>query len=177
MKQTLIVNFYGGPGSGKSTMAARVFAELKDLGLNVELATEYAKDLTWQQSFHVLGNQVYIFAKQQHRIWRLDGKVDIILTDAPLLNSLVYGETSQSFKDLVIEEYFKRPTIDIFLKRTKNYNPAGRSQTLDEAKEIDDITVQNVEAVTAFDLTVPGEKDSIDEILTFILSEFKEFSI
>ena len=99
MRKTLIVNFYGGPGSGKSTMAARIFAELKDLGINCEIATEYAKDVTWQKGYHVLGNQLYIFAKQQHRIWRLDGQVDVIVTDAPILNSLVYAsdETSETF--------------------------------------------------------------------------------
>ena len=174
MKKTLIVNFYGGPGSGKSTTAARTFSELKDLGLNVELATEYAKDLTWQQSFHVLSNQIYIFAKQQHRIWRLDGKVDVILTDAPLINSLVYGETSDTFKELVVEEYHKRPTIDVYLKRTKPYNPEGRSQNFDEAIIIDEKTYKIVtEQINGFDLVVPGEKDSSKLILDYILKKLE----
>jgi hypothetical protein len=174
MKKTLIVNFYGGPGSGKSTMAARIFSELKDLGLNVELATEYAKDMTWQQSFHVLGNQMYIFAKQQHRIWRLDGKVDVILTDAPLINSLVYGDTSDTFKSLVIEEYFKRPTVDVYLRRTKPYNPEGRSQNLDEAILIDEKTYNIVnEKINGFDLVVPGEKVSAGTILSYILKRIE----
>ena len=34
---TLVVNLFGGPGSGKSTGAAYVFARLKMLGYNAEL--------------------------------------------------------------------------------------------------------------------------------------------
>lgn len=41
---TLVVNLFGGPGSGKSTGAAYVFARLKMLGYNAELVTEFAKD-------------------------------------------------------------------------------------------------------------------------------------
>lgn len=43
---TLVVNLFGGPGSGKSTGAAYVFARLKMLGYNAELVTEFAKDKT-----------------------------------------------------------------------------------------------------------------------------------
>jgi thymidylate kinase len=177
MKRTLIVNFYGGPGSGKSTTAARIFSELKDRGYNVELATEYAKDMTWQKSNHVLDNQLYVFAKQQHRIWRLDGKVDMILTDAPLLNSLVYGETSQIFKKLVVEEYLKRPTFNIFLRRVKKYNPSGRSQTEEEAREIDQITMNvfsNLEENEGFDMVIDGEKESTSQIIEGIMEKYNE---
>ena len=44
MKETLVVNLYGAPGSGKSTGAAYIFAELKMLGINCELITEFASD-------------------------------------------------------------------------------------------------------------------------------------
>ena len=139
MKKTLVVSLFGGPGTGKSTMTSRIFSELKDLGINCEIASEYAKDVTWQKSFHVLSNQLYIFAKQQHRIWRLDGQVDVIITDSPLLNSVVYGsdKSSDLFKKLVYEEHNKRPKLDIFLKRIKPYNTSGRNQTENEAKELD----------------------------------------
>jgi thymidylate kinase len=176
--KTLIVNFYGGPGSGKSTSAARVFSELKDLGYNVELATEYAKDLTWQESFNILRNQLYIFAKQQHRIWRLDGKVQIILTDSPLLNSMVYmeNETSDLFKSLVVEEYQKRPTINIFLNRTKPYNPSGRNQSEEEAIELDKKIKDKVLEVSEFHLTVNGEKLSTPVIIDFVLEEYNKLN-
>ena len=177
LKRTLIVNLYGGPGSGKSTMAARIFAELKDLGINCELATEYAKDVTWQKGFHILSNQLYIFAKQQHRIWRLDGQVDVIVTDSPLLNSLIYGseDTSETFKTLVVEEYKKRNSLDIFLKRTKPYNIAGRSQTLDEAKEIDDRIYKILDSINAVHkYQFNGEKNSAEAILMTILDKLKQ---
>jgi hypothetical protein len=176
--KTLIVNFYGGPGSGKSTAAARNFSELKDLGYNVELATEYAKDLTWQESFNVLKNQIYIFGKQQHRIWRLDGKVQIILTDSPLLLSTVYAadETTDLFKSMVIEEYRRRPTINIFLNRTKPYNPAGRSQSEEAAVELDKKIREKVLEVDKFHLTVNGEKSSTQTITEFIINEYNKLN-
>jgi len=176
--KTIIVNFYGGPGSGKSTAAARNFSELKDLGYNVELATEYAKDLTWQESFNVLKNQIYIFGKQQHRIWRLDGKVQIILTDSPLLLSTVYAadETTDLFKSMVIEEYRKRPTINIFLNRTKPYNTSGRSQSEEAAIELDKKIREKVLEVDKFHLIVNGEKSSTETITEFIINEYNKLN-
>ena len=44
MKDTLIMNLYGGPGSGKSTGAAYIFSMLKMVGVDAEYVTEFAKD-------------------------------------------------------------------------------------------------------------------------------------
>ena len=48
MKRTKIVNLYGGPGTGKSTTAAALFAEMKIRGVNCEYIQEYAKDKAWE---------------------------------------------------------------------------------------------------------------------------------
>ena len=40
MKNTLIVNLFGGPGTGKSTLMARIFSELKVQGYDCEMVTE-----------------------------------------------------------------------------------------------------------------------------------------
>ncbi len=40
MKPTLMISFFGGPGCGKSIMAADVFAKLKWQGHTAELAFE-----------------------------------------------------------------------------------------------------------------------------------------
>lgn len=138
MKKQIVVNFYGGPGAGKSTQAAKVFAKLKELGINSELITEYAKDLTWQESFYVMKNQLYVFAKQHHRLWRVSDKVQVIVTDSPLLNSLAYSDPGDEvFTALVKQESDKYNNINIFLKRPNSYETHGRTQTLEEAKELD----------------------------------------
>ncbi len=175
--KTLVVNFYGGPGSGKSTMTNRVFAELKDLGYNAEIASEYAKDLTWQESHNVLNNQIYVFGKQQHRIWRLNGKVQIILTDSPLLFSLIYGreKTSILFKYFVEDEYRRYNNMNIFLKRVKPYNPSGRNQTEDEAKVLD-TDIYKIVSGFGIDLIIEGQKSSAETIVNNIISKYNNLN-
>lgn len=161
----LVVNLFGGPGSGKSTMAARVFSELKEQGYNCELVTEYAKDLTWQESFKVLGNQFYISAKQHHRLWRLSEGVDIVITDSPLIQGIIYSKLGATFDKLIFEEARKFDNMNIFLKRVKKYNPKGRGQTLEEAKKLD-FEIHNLPI--HFDLEIEGEKESTDTIVKLI---------
>lgn len=136
---TLVVNLYGGPGTGKSTTAAALFAILKQDGINAELVTEYAKDRVWDDHHKCLEDQLYILGKQYHRIHRLLNKVQVIVTDAPILLSAFYGENSAypAFVPLVKQIYGGLNNMDIFLRRVKPYNPSGRMQTEDGAKEID----------------------------------------
>lgn len=135
---TLVINLFGGPGTGKSTTMAGLFCELKNRGVNCEMAPEYAKDKVWERSTHTLDNQLYIFGKQHHRIWRLLGQVDVVITDSPLLLSLYYGNReSETFQRLVVEEHEKLNTWNVFLTREKPFNPAGRLQNEKEAQQID----------------------------------------
>lgn len=133
-----VINFFAGPGSGKSTTCALLFANLKLRGLNVEMALEYAKDKVWEESFKTLENQIYIFGKQHHRIYRLKDKVEFIITDSPLLFSIQYDSSkNELFKQLVLNEFDKYDNINFFIKRDCVYNPKGRMQSEDEAKKID----------------------------------------
>src|SRR3954464_15085371 len=95
MNKTVVVNMLAGPGSGKSTMASSVFSELKWRGEETEYVGEYAKDLTWEKRVKTLDNQVYVFAKQHHRIFRLLNQVDIIVTDSPLYLTPIYCQDNE----------------------------------------------------------------------------------
>lgn len=140
MKKTLFINLFGGPGVGKSTLCASIFTELKIRGVDCEMALEYAKDVVWEESFTKLKNQIYIFGKQHSRINRLNGKVDVVITDSPLINSIIYDITNNPhLKDLVLYEFSKLNTFNYFLNRGSNYNPNGRMQTMEDALKVDKI--------------------------------------
>lgn len=139
MTETLVVNLYGGPGTGKSTTAAALFAELKNRGRNVELVPEFAKDLVWEGRTRVLENQLYILGKQMHRVWRLRGQVEAVITDSPILLALFYASGWKALHEMALDVHSQWRTIDIFLTRDpeRPYNPKGRTQTEDEAKDVD----------------------------------------
>lgn len=138
MGKQKVLALWGGPGSGKSTGAAYVFAMLKLQGYNVELVREYAKELAWTyktseemlQSF----SSVEICMKQFKRQFIPQGKVELIITDSPLQLSEVYGGYPRVVKEWE-EEYFE--TYHVMVDRIKPYNPSGRFQTEEEAKKID----------------------------------------
>lgn len=134
----IIVNLFAGPGSGKSTTCAGVFSALKLAGINCEMSLEYAKDKVWEESIKTLDNQIYIFGKQLHRLWRLKDKVDVIITDSPLPLSIYYDKSdSEHFKNLVMEQFNSFTNLNFFILRDDTYNPKGRLQTESEAIEID----------------------------------------
>lgn len=145
MKHTIVVNLIGGPGSGKSTTAAGLFYNLKKLGVNCEMALEYAKDKVYEESFKTMDDQLYIFGKQYHRMWRLKNLVDVIITDSPLLLSIYYNKTkSNYFEDLIVEQYNKFNNMLYILKRDNiEFKQEGRIQNEEESKHID-MEVKNI---------------------------------
>jgi len=137
--KTLIVNLFGAPGAGKSTGTAYVFSKLKLAGINAEIVSEFAKDKVWEGNGEVFKNQVYIFGKQSFKISRCVGKVDVIITDSPLLLSSYYNDSlSENFDKVVFEVFNSYNNVNFFIHRSKAYNPIGRFQTEEESDLIKD---------------------------------------
>lgn len=176
MNKTIVVNLYGSPGAGKSTIAARLFSDLKLSGIKCELVTEYAKDLTWEESFKKLGDQVYVFGKQQHKLWRLKDKVDVIITDSPILLSLVYGSesTPKSFINLVNDVNSEYENINIFLNRKHEYETVGRYHNEEESNELSD-KIKNcvLENGQEFHLIMDSKILNITKITDIIFEKIK----
>lgn len=140
--QTLIVNMFGGPGVGKSTNSSLLFGKLKNMGINAEYVHEYAKDLVWEGRDDALSFQPYVTAKQMWWQYRLLGKVDVIITDSPLLLGIVYGGkfTNSTFDKYVMECFHQFNNLNIVLSRNSQnhkWNPKGRKQNEEEAKTVD----------------------------------------
>lgn len=145
MERTPVVNLFGGPGVGKSTNADGLSFLFKKSGRNTERVFEEAKDMTWEERALTLHVQPYVFAKQARNQFRLLGKVDLMISDSPLLLSAVYAKYSKwkwpdSFEPYILEQFNSFNNINIYLKRgdRNRYNPMGRNQTETEAREIDE---------------------------------------
>ncbi len=136
----IVVNLYGAPGAGKSTGAAYIFSQLKMRDINSELVTEFAKDKVWEGSKAVFENQAYIFGKQYFRISRVKDKVDVVVTDSPILLSCFYGKNDpvlgEEFNTFVKKVSDSFRSLNAFIERVKPYNPAGRFQTEEQSDEI-----------------------------------------
>jgi len=172
-KKTLVVNLFAGPGTGKSTTAAGIFFDLKNRQINSELAAEYAKDLVWEERKKTFEDQLYLFAKQHHRIFVLLGQVEVVVTDCPILLSPVYDtEKRATFEKLVVEEHSKMWTYNVFLKRKKAYNPKGRIHNEEQAHEIDrkvlDVLDRNNQCYETFDASPEGKDKIVQKILLLL---------
>ena len=168
-KKVKVVNLFAGPGCGKSTGAAIIFALLKMMGVNAELVTEFAKDKTWEKNFKALDCQPYVFGKQVYRLDRCRDDVEIIITDSPLLLSILYNKDEAiepSLTELVIKKFNEFENFNYLLKRVKPYNPKGRNQTEEESILIDASTKALLKEANAEFEEVSGSFEGYIKIVT-----------
>lgn len=133
----LVVNLFGGPGTGKSTLAAALFSNLKIKGVNVELVTEFAKDLVWSERNKELQDQVYILGKMYHKLWRLKDKVDVVVIDSPLPLCVYYDQgKTPGIDEFVVGLFNQFKNINILLERNFPYQQEGRYQDEDGAVKV-----------------------------------------
>lgn len=135
---TLIVNLFAGPGAGKSTMMAEVYAGLKRAGVDAEMAPEFARELVRSGRLPELGVQPFVFGEQLRRLQRLvNDRVECVVTDSPLLLSLVYN-VGYKMEDVVWTCHHGFRNMNVFVVRGERpYRPEGRTQTEGEARGLD----------------------------------------
>ena len=171
MKNTIVVNLLGGPGLGKSTTMAALFAKLKQNNIDCEMSPEFAKDCVWENRKDTFNDQIYLFGKQQHRLFRLKGKVDVVITDSPIILNVLYGDNNPELHALVLSEFNKYNNMNFFLDRKKLYNPNGRNQTEDEAKALDIELKALLDKLKVEYIVVPGDQNAVDMIYHFVMNE------
>lgn len=139
------INLISSSGSGKSTVAAGLYAYLKKSGFEVELVREVIKDWAYECRFPQEYDQLMIFASQLHAEDKmLRYGIPNIITDSPLFMQCFYAKNYKfpCWKQLFqIAKKFEKnhPSFNIWLDRTGvPFNPNGRyEKKREEAEKLD----------------------------------------
>ena len=173
----LVVNFFGGPGAGKSTLALGAAGKLKQAGINCEYVHEFAKELTWDGRFDTMGNQTLILGSQYEMLRRCVNQVDVIITDTSLLNSALYGQKlpfADKISALAISMFNSMENMTFVVDREKPYNHVGRSQSEAEAQVIDQEVRDFLKSCVLDYRCVPGSAKGEEMVLERITQHLKD---
>lgn len=125
-----VINFFGAPGVGKTTMAMFLTALLNQKQVDAQVSLEFVKEYIHSGSENLLAYQNYIFAQQERqlRILKNSNEVEFAVTDAPLLHSVFYAPENYPifFKELVFEIFHSYDNINFFIHRKHPYSYNGR---------------------------------------------------
>lgn len=144
-KKTVVVNLFSGSGTGKSTLASALFSELKIKSHNVELVREYIKEWAHENRKPGKFDQLFILGNQSRNEGHLYGKMDILITDSPLLLIPFYEQflIHTSIVEPTVLNFMKYAEqngvtyLNFWLERLDTFDTRGRYETAEQAKEID----------------------------------------
>lgn len=143
---TLHVNFWGNPGVGKSGLAGELYGRLSGKGYLVELVKEYAKELQYRGELvrkdkrtgeDVETEQMIISTEQYRREVEYEDRVQVIVTDAPVLQGVVFAPAHyrSELTSILRQLTAGWTSLDILLVRDVrvDYQSGGRIQTHEES--------------------------------------------
>jgi hypothetical protein len=175
-----LINLFGGPGIGKSGIAAGITYKLKKNHISCDQPYEFPKLLAWDNNHSAIQDQLYVLANQHRGIVKSYGKVDYIVLDSPILLSLTYRNYykgteypsslyGESFDKMVLDTFNQYDNINIVLDRADGvHNNDERYQNLEESKELD-IVIEN----SLIENNIPFHKikvndDTVDDIMKLV---------
>lgn len=176
--RTKIINLVGSPSSGKSLIAALLFTELKMMHKRTEYVQEYAKTLVWQNRLDELANQYNVTMEQYKMIKAVNGKVEYICLDSPLLLGIYYNRyhpdnvsNIEKTEKMILNKIDEFDNIYIFIERNKEfpYEIEGRIHNEHESNEI---SLHLIDILKEFKLpykSFRSDKSNIQEMIKYIL--------
>lgn len=175
-----VVNFFGAPGVGKSTLAMLVTAMLKRSMVDAEVSLEFVKEYIHTGSENLLAYQNYIFAQQERQLRiLLDSKeCEIAVTDAPLIHSAFYAPNDYPvyFRDLVFEIYNSYDNVNFFINRKHPYSYNGRIHN----EEHSDLISQKLSAFLINNnipfIEINSDDDIETQVFDIIMKDYRDMN-
>lgn len=177
---TKIINLFGGPGVGKSSIAAGLVYELKKKHISCDAPYEFPKVLAWDDNQSAIKDQLYVLANQHRGIVQSFGKVDYIIMDSPIILSLIYKNYyngleypsllyTELFDEMVLGIHNKYENLNIVLKRGEGvHNEKERYQDLEKSKELDLMIQQTLDIHRIPYTEIPVNEITLKKILELI---------
>ena|SRR5690606_38458718 len=128
---TKVINLFGSPNSGKSTVTGGLFYYLKMDKVHCEMVREYIKNWVWEGRRPNKYDQPYIFGKQLKYESLLYNKVDYIITDSPFILAAYYERIHEKTQIVL-------PAAQAFMKHANDNGVEYINFWLDTIPEIDD---------------------------------------
>lgn len=128
------IQFYGGPGAGKSTAAAITLAYLKEHHVQAELVTERCKPAAYSKRMQTQRFITQGQIAEEDRWAGLFDKVTLVYESPALLGA--------AFQPALLDQLLNRervlpPSLNIFMLRDSVYDTSGRIESQDEAIMLD----------------------------------------
>ena len=166
---TIFINLVGGPGCGKSTVAAGLYSALKKGPMTVEFLREPIQRHILQNDTLIMSSQIPLFGEDLLQLQSVNGKVDVCIRDTSLLNNIVYDvEDNQLFHALVLQEYKKFTNIDFFINREDvPFEEYGRIHNYEQSLALDR-RVKDVYRYANIPLLEVNTTTAVQDILEYI---------
>ena len=172
--ETTVINLYGSPCSGKSTIASGLFYKMKLAGFNVELASEWIKGKVYEEAPYPFTDQLYTFANQNKIIRQMVGKVDYVICDSPLLQTCIYQTREPKIYNQMAYEYYSLyRNIDVVLKRNHEFRQEGRIHTEAQSVVIDEKIKEFLQELSV-DYTMVSSSNALDVVYKMVNEDFYE---
>lgn len=131
-----VINLFGPPGAGKSTIMLGLTYELKTMGLSAENTPEFIKEMIYEESkIDVFGGQNFILGQQNRRLSRLIKSTDFVITDCPLalIASYTPADYVEGFETFALNLAKTYDNVNYFLNRNPEYEFEKENRYHDEA--------------------------------------------
>lgn len=112
-----------------------------------------------------------MFGKQHYKLARVVGKVDVIITDSPIILSAIYNESEvlgEEFNTVVLNVSNSYNNLNVLLKRDHPYEDNGRNETEYQAQKIRKKLINKLNEYNVQYSWCTSSKDMYDTIVEII---------